>query len=84
LDQNGVATDVSVADLSLRIQADADIGVASVDAPDGSDRLKSVRYSFWFAWFALKRTIPDNIRAGNRGDEKSRNDPTAKQSPGGA
>lgn len=77
-------SEITVADVPLRVTYDAEIGVAAVEALSDAQRLESVRYSFWFAWYALKRTIPDNIRADNSGDRFFNSDPTTTQSPGGA
>ncbi len=77
-------SEITVADVPLRVTYDAEIGVAAVEALTDAERLKSVRYSFWFAWYALKRTIPDNIRADKSGDSLFKSDPTTTQSPGGA
>ena len=76
--------EIKIADVPLRVTFDAEIGVASVEALTNAERLKSVRYSFWFAWYAVKRTIPDNIRAGSSGDTFFDSGPTTTQSPGGA
>ena len=77
-------SEITVADVPLRVTYDAAIGVAAIGALTDAERLKSVRYSFWFAWYALKRTIPDNIRADNSGVSFFNSDPTTTQSPGGA
>jgi len=77
-------SEITVADVPLRVTYDAEIGVAAVEALTDAERLKSVRYSFWFAWYALKRTIPDNIRTDNSGVSFFNSDPTTTQSPGGA
>ena len=76
--------EITVNGVPLRVKADAEIGVASVEALAEAERLKSVRYTFWFAWYALKRTIPDNIRAGSSGETQFMIDPMTTQSPGGA
>ena len=52
------SSEVTVQGLPLRIQFDADLGVADVEPLIDSDRLKAVRYSFWFAWYALGGTTP--------------------------
>lgn len=78
------SSEIEVADVPFRVTVDAEIGVAAVEPLADADRLRSVRYSFWFAWFSVKRTIPDNIRAGSSGDTNSNGNPTETQSPGGA
>jgi hypothetical protein len=50
--------EVTVQGLALRIQFDADLGVADVEPLGDSDRLTAVRFSFWFAWYALGGTTP--------------------------
>jgi hypothetical protein len=77
-------SEITVADVPLRVTFDAEIGVAAVEPLADADRLRSVRYSFWFAWFALKRTIPDNIRAGSSGGTIVNSHLTTTRSPGGA
>jgi len=48
--------EVAVQGLPLRIQFDTDLGVADVEPLGDPDRLTAVRYSFWFAWYAIART----------------------------
>lgn len=76
--------EVVVADLPFRVVFDAEVGVAEVDPLIDTDRRISVRYSFWFAWYSLKRTIPDNIHATVSDDTIFGSVPTTVQSPGGA
>lgn len=76
--------EVVVTGLPLRLVFDAEIGVAEVDPLSEPERLKSVRYSFWFAWYSLKRTIPDNIHATVSDDTIFGSVPTTVHSPGGA
>lgn len=76
--------EVVVAGLPLRVVSDGEIGVAEVDPLSEPERLTSVRYSFWFAWYSLKRTIPDNIHATVSDDTNIDSVPTTVQTPGGA
>ena len=50
--------EVTVQGLALLIRFDADLGVADVEPIGDPDRLTAVRYSFWFAWYALGGTTP--------------------------
>jgi hypothetical protein len=50
--------EVAAHGLPLRIQFDADLGVAGVEPLGEPNRLTAVRYSFWFAWYALGGTTP--------------------------
>ena len=52
------SVDVTAQGLALRIRFDADLGVADVEPLGDPDRLTAVRYTFWFAWYALGGTTP--------------------------
>jgi len=52
------SVEVMVQGLALRLRFDADLGVADVEPLGEPDRLTAVRYSFWFAWYALGGTTP--------------------------
>jgi hypothetical protein len=58
---------IDVLGLPLKIDFDTDLGVAEVKAVETPERLEAVRYTFWFAWYAMehsqKRTIPGIIRS---------------------
>lgn len=50
--------ELSPSGLPLRVRFDAVLGTASVEPLDDPDRLESIRFACWFAWFSLKGTIP--------------------------
>jgi len=56
------STEVVVAGLPLRIRFDAARHVANVEPLTDPQRLQSVRFGLWFAWYSLKGTIPGIIR----------------------
>jgi hypothetical protein len=67
--ENSGSTQVDVLGLPLKIDFDTDLGVAAVTPLETPERLQSVRYTFWFAWYAMnhsqKGTIPGIISAAN-------------------
>ena len=67
--ENSGTTQVDVLGLPLKIDFDTDLGVAAVTPLEMPERLQSVRYAFWFAWYAMnhsqKGTIPGIISAAN-------------------
>jgi hypothetical protein len=67
--KNSGTTQVDVLGLPLKIDFDIDLGVAAVTPLEMPERLQSVRYAFWFAWYAMnhsqKGTIPGIISAAN-------------------
>jgi hypothetical protein len=76
--------EVEVGALPVRVDFGVVPGTAIVDSPDDPTRLEAVRHTFWFAWYALERTIPDNIHATGSGDTPLDNGPTTTTTPGGA
>jgi hypothetical protein len=76
--------EAEVGGLPVRIAFSIAPGTVVVDPLDEGRRLQSVRHTFWFAWFALKRTIPDTIRATGSGPTGFDISPTTTQPPGGA
>lgn len=63
------STQIDVLGLPLKIDFDTDLGTAGVTPLDRPEQLQSVRYTFWFAWYAMnhsqKGTIPGIIPATN-------------------
>jgi hypothetical protein len=53
------AVDLEVFGLPIRITFSVSPGTAIVEPMTDPHRLESVRHSFWFAWYALARIIPD-------------------------
>ncbi len=66
---NEASTQVEIQGVPLRINFDSVLGVANVTPVEESESLQAVRYTFWFAWYALnhsqKGTIPGIIPAAN-------------------
>jgi hypothetical protein len=76
--------ETEIGGLPVRIDFDVVAGTAVVDPLQDPTRLRAVRHMFWFAWYALKRTIPDTIRATGSGVAYFDDTQTTTQTPGGA
>jgi hypothetical protein len=76
--------EAEVGGLPVRIDFSLVPGTAVVDPLKDPSRLQAVRHTFWFTWYALKRTIPDTIRTTGSGPTGIDRNPTTTQSPGGA
>jgi hypothetical protein len=81
-DEGVVETEVG--GVPVRLEFSVAPGTAIVDPLEDPAQLESVRHTFWFAWYALKRTIPDTIRATGVGEAATADRPTTTTTPGGA
>jgi hypothetical protein len=81
-DEGVVETEIG----GVRVRVDFSVapGTAIVVPLEDAMQLEAVRHTFWFAWYALKRTIPDTIRATGAGEAVSASGPTTTTTPGGA
>jgi len=76
--------EAEIGGVPVRFEFSVAPGTALVVPLEDPTQLESVRHTFWFAWYALKRTIPDTIRATGAGEAVSAIRPTTTTTPGGA